>query len=97
MTPVKRVEIVTASVEIDHVVRVLDRLGVSGYTLVRDVEGSGGRGRSSDGALTGGLTNSYVFTACEPDEAAAIVEAIRPILERFGGVALVSDALWVRH
>ena len=97
MTPVKKVEIVTASVEVENVARTLDRLGVSGYTIVREVEGSGGRGRRTGGELTGALTNSYVMTACAPDEVARIVEAIRPILERFGGVALVTDALWVRH
>lgn len=97
MTPVKKIEIVTASVEIDNVTRVLDSLGVSGYTVLPEVEGSGGRGRRAGGDLTGALTNGYVMTAVPPEDAGRIVEAIRPILERFGGVALVTDALWVRH
>jgi hypothetical protein len=35
--------------------------------------------------------------ACSEDEANRIVEIVRPILKRFGGVCLVSDAMWVKH
>ena len=97
MTPVKKIEIVADSLEVDAITRVLDRHGVSGYTVIRHVEGRGQRGERRDDEITGVFANSYVMTACPADQVAGIIEAVRPILTRFGGVALVSDALWVVH
>jgi len=97
MTPVKKIEIVTASLEMDRLARLLDGLGVSGYTIVRDVEGSGERGRRHGGELTSASSNSYLMLACPSEDVSRIVDAVRPVLERFGGVALVTDALWVQH
>jgi nitrogen regulatory protein PII len=97
MTPIKKLEIVTASVEIGSVARLLDELGVSGYTIVRGVEGRGGRGRLHGDELTGASGNSYLMAACPAEDVPRIVDAVRPVLARVGGVALVSDALWVRH
>lgn len=97
MTTVRKVEIVTASLEIEHVLEVLDNEGVSGYTVIRDVVGRGSRGARPGDELTGALTNSYVMTACSAEEAERVVAAVRPILKRFGGVALVTDCQWVRH
>ena len=39
----------------------------------------------------------YVLVACAPEASTAIVEAVRPLLRRHGGVCLVSDAMWLRH
>ena len=97
MEPVKRIEVVAATTELDAVLRALDAAGVSGYTVIRDVGGRGGRGRRAADDLVGTHSNAYVITACDAERVPRVVEAIRPILERFGGVALVSDALWVRH
>jgi hypothetical protein len=35
--------------------------------------------------------------SCSEAEATRIIEAMRPMLKRFGGVCLVSDAQWVIH
>ncbi len=48
-------------------------------------------------SLTGTSANGCVLTACPPEQVREIVEAVRPILKRRGGVCLVSDAQWVRH
>lgn len=97
MKKMKKVEIVADALELDEILRVIDACGVSGYTVIRDVAGRGGRGVRAGDELTGVLTNSYVMTACEADQARRLVDAVRPILERFGGVALVSDCEWVLH
>ena len=97
MKPVKKIEIVADSLGVPAIVRALESAGVSGYTIIRDVAGRGERGERSADELTGALTNSYVMTACDADAVERIVEAIRPILRRAGGVALVSDAQWVLH
>ena len=48
-------------------------------------------------AAMGVFQNCYLMAVCTPDIAARIVEMIRPILKSYGGIALVSDCLWVKH
>jgi nitrogen regulatory protein PII len=97
MQAVKRVEIVTDTIELDRVLELLEKAGVSGYTVVRNAEGKGHRGVRSGDDVTRVFQNSYVLTACTAEQVEKVVEAIRPVLKRVGGVCLVSDALWVLH
>lgn len=97
MQAVKRVEIVTDTIELDRVLELLEKAGVSGYTVIRNAEGKGHRGVRSGDDVTRVFQNSYVLTACTAEQVEKIVEAIRPVLKRVGGVCLVSDALWVLH
>ena len=64
--------------------------------MMREASGKGDRGVSL-GGVSGELNNSYILIACEPDRIGELVEWIRPVLKRFGGMMLVSDALWVKH
>ncbi len=97
MRQVKRIEIVIDSVELPKLLKLLDARGVSGYTVIRDVAGKGGRGERMGDDLTDVFRNSYVMTACPESQLAEVVEGVRPLLERFGGVCLVSDAQWLIH
>jgi nitrogen regulatory protein PII len=97
MQPVKRIEIIMDFPELGKIVKVLNDLGVSGYTVIRNVTGSGDRGLRPGDELTDVFTNSYVMTACPAEDMQKIVEAIRPLLKRFGGICLVSDAHSVIH
>ena len=97
MIPMKRLEIVVDALELSHVAEVLDRAGVSGYSVIREVTGKGDRGDRSGDDLAGALRNSYIICACTPTQANAVVDTVRPVLRRFGGVCLVTDCLWVNH
>jgi nitrogen regulatory protein PII len=97
MQPVKRIEIVTDSGHLDRVTKLLDDLGIAGYTIIRHVGGKGDRGRRQHDELFDAFENAYLIAACSPDDAARVTEALRPILQRFGGMCLVSDAQWLRH
>lgn len=97
MQAIKKIEIVADSVELPTVLKVLEDLGVTGYTVIRDVLGRGERGIRHGEGLTDVFKNSYVMTACDADQVPAIVEGIRPLLKRYGGVCLVTDGMWVIH
>jgi nitrogen regulatory protein PII len=97
MEAVKRIEIITDALQMREVCRILDGLNVSGYSVIRDVTGRGERGVQSGDELTDVFKNSLLVTACSPGRLSEIVEAVRPILRRRGGVCLVSDAQWVIH
>ena len=97
MTPMKRVEIVIDALELSSVCGVLDQAGVSGYTVIRDVTGKGDRGDRTGDDLTGALNNGYVLCACNESQARTVAETVRPILQRFGGLCLLTDCLSVEH
>ena len=97
MQAMKKVEIIVDSVELRRVSEVLDRLGVSGCSVIRDVRGKGDRGTRGGDELTDVFRNSYILTVCSLEQVDTVVEAIRPILKKWGGVCLVSDCAWVKH
>jgi nitrogen regulatory protein PII len=95
MKPVKRIEIVIEEMELDNVIEELDRIGVVGYTIIPRAVGRGERGVRYESVQ--GLGNILMTIACSEEQATKVIEAIRPILKRYGGVCLVSDAMWVIH
>ena len=97
MKAVKRIEIITHALELKGVLGALKECGVSGYTVINPVTGSGERGDQFGDELTGVFDNACVITMAEPEQVEEIVDRVRTILKRHGGMCLVSDALWVRH
>jgi nitrogen regulatory protein PII len=97
MKPVMKVEIITDSLEVESVVKLLDEIGVSGYSIIKDVVGKGSRGVRSGYELTELFKNSYVMVVCNEIEMHKIVEAVRPIIKKFGGVCIVSDVIMRIH
>jgi len=93
MKLVMKVEIITDSLEVENIAKLLDEIGVSGYSIINDVVGKGGRGVRSGDELTGLFKNSYILVVCNEVEMHKIVEAIRPIIKKFGGVCIVSDVV----
>lgn len=97
MQAAKKVEIICDSVEVNNLIEILEAAGATGYTIIRDVIGKGGRGMRRSDELTDVFKNSMVITVCDAEQIPVLVEAIRPVLKRFGGVCLVSDAQYVIH
>jgi nitrogen regulatory protein PII len=94
---IKKIEIITNSLELKQVINVLDKAGISGYSVIKDVTGSGDRGRVIDDLETAALTNVYVLSVCHQGKEEKVVEAITPILKKYGGICIVSDAKWIAH
>jgi nitrogen regulatory protein PII len=97
MKPVKRIEIVLEASHTPALLRALAAAGAPGWTVVRDVQGMGDRGERGGDELTDVFRNCLVIVACPVETAATLVESVRPLLQRHGGVCLVHDAQWVRH
>ncbi|WP_448564705.1 P-II family nitrogen regulator [Trichothermofontia sp.] len=95
MHAVKRVEIIANSSELTKILEGLDDIGAPGYTVIRNVTGKGIMGNVSDDDVTT-LSNVYVLCYCSEETIKPIVETIRPILNKFGGVCYVSDAMEMR-
>lgn len=98
MQAIKKVEIIIECMVLPQLLEVLKKEDIAvGYTVIKEAFGAGGRGEMAGDGLSGEFTNSYLLIACSEDEANRIVEIVRPMLKRFGGVCLVSDAMWVEH
>lgn len=93
----KKIEVVIDSYHLEKVIEVFDKNGIGGYTVIKDVLGKGERGLMSGDELTDTFKNSYIFTVCDEEKALKIVQDIRPLLKRFGGVCIVSDVMWLIH
>ena len=97
MNPVKRIEIIIDSLQLKELLTQLEAIGVSGYTVIRDVTGTGDRGERSGDQLTDALKNGYVLIACPESQLQQITDALGPMLKEYGGICLVSDAEWLEH
>ena len=97
MKSVKRIEIITGPHEFRQMVSVMEASGMTGYAIIHKVLGKGDKKVDSWDSLTSEVENLMIVTTIGEDRLQEVVEAIRPILKRFGGSCLVSDAAWVIH
>ncbi|AFY42377.1 hypothetical protein [Nostoc sp. PCC 7107] len=99
MEAIKKIEIVTNSLEIIKVIEILEKVGISCYTAIEYVTGKVDRGKVFNDLETHALTNGYVMSVCtqEQEKEQELVTAIEAILEKFGSVCIVSDAKWITH
>lgn len=98
MKPCKRIEIVIETPLVPSLTAVLQELDVPGYTVIPEVRGSGDRGVRRADELSGESSNCVVLIACDdPAIVGRLLEAVRVLIRRSGGICLVSDAQWLRH
>lgn len=91
MHTVKRIEIIANSFELGKILDGLDKAGVHGHVVIRNVAGKGLReGEDLDMTM---LDNVYIIAFCMPELIKPVVEKIKPILNKFGGTCYISDAM----
>ncbi len=97
MIPVKRLEIVVDGLQSERVTELLAKRGLTGWTMLRGASGTGDRGVQPSDGIARGTSNSLILTTCEPEQLEGVIEELRELLSRYGGMCLVSDAHWLRH
>lgn len=91
---VKRIEIIANSFELGKILDGLDKSGVHGHAVIRNVAGKGLReGEDLDMTM---LDNVYIIAFCKPEHIKSVVENIRPLLNKFGGTCYITDAMEIR-
>ena len=95
MKNMKKIEIIIESIYLNRLIELFDRKEITGYTIIRDVEGKGITGIKSADEITDVFSNNYVFTVCDEDKLMNIVEDIRRFIKKYGGWCIVSDVSWV--
>ncbi|MBW4599013.1 MAG: P-II family nitrogen regulator [Calothrix sp. FI2-JRJ7] len=96
MLPVKRIEIIANYVELGKILEGLEKTGVEGCTVIRDVAGASTRSNSKHNLAMTMLDNVYIIAFCQPEKITATAEAIRGILNKYGGSCFISDAIELR-
>ena len=96
MHDVVKIEIVIGKSHLDVVVDALNALGVPGLTILDTLAGYGDRGAREGGELSDAMVNRYVLTTCRPDQIDEFSSKLEPILRRYGGLCLLSDAKVIR-
>jgi nitrogen regulatory protein PII len=91
MEVVKRIEIMASSVELNKILKGLEKSGIPAYTVIRNVAGRSLRGTVSDDFSS--LDNVYVIAFCSTEQIDEVTESLNPILNKFGGVCFVSEAM----
>ena len=93
----KKVEVIIESIYVNRLIELFKESGVTGYTIIRDIEGYGAHGLKTADEANDLLSNHYIFTVCEEDKFANMIEKIRAFIDRYGGKCIVSDSLVLLH
>lgn len=93
MKSMKKVEVIIESVYLNRLLDLFKSKGIRHYTLIKDVEGNGGHGLRMNDDVTDVGSNSYIFTVCEEETFLSLKEDIRSFVKKYGGKAIVTDAM----
>jgi nitrogen regulatory protein PII len=91
MKKMKKVEIIIESIYLNRLLNLFMENGVTGYTIIRDIEGYGGHGLKTADEANDLLSNNYIFTVCEDHKIEKMIEKIRSFIDRYGGKCIISD------
>lgn len=97
MRDVKRIEIVVEAPQAETIRQLIEQAGIDGFTMLHAVAGHGHRGDRTGDGLSSAFQNVVFIIAAPVAETAELVETVRPVLKRTGGICLVSDARWLNH
>jgi len=97
MHAVKKVEIIISEYYQPSLLNLLQDLGVHDYSIIPNLTGAGGRGLQTGGGLNEEFNNCMVMIACEEILFNRIIEPVREMLKKNGGICLVTEAAWVAH
>ncbi|XGV97049.1 MAG: P-II family nitrogen regulator [Leptolyngbya sp. BL-A-14] len=92
---VKKIEIIVNSFELGKILDSLDKSGVYGHAVVRNVAGKGLL-QSGEGVDITMLDNVYILAFCMPEHVKTVAENVRPLLNKFGGTCFISDVMEIR-
>ena len=89
---VKKIEIIANSLELGRILDSLNKSGVHSHVVIHNVAGKG-LGEDFDMTM---LDNVYIVAFCMPENAKAVIENVRPLLNKFGGNCYMSDVMEIR-
>jgi PII-like signaling protein len=92
----RKLEILVDAPLVRRITAAAEAAGVSGYTLLPAAGGMGRGGRWSDDQLTGAEAKLIFMTVTNVEKAAALIDALAPMLDSHGLLLMASDVEVVR-
>lgn len=92
-----KLEIITASLHTEHIIALLEKNGVSGYTVIPQVRGKGSEYEADGLGLNNAFTNDIVMCVCEEAVLEKLKEPLRDAVSLYGGVVIASPCGWLIH
>lgn len=86
-----KLEIVIPKPDFQRLKVILEKAGISKYTVIDGVKGHGDRGMKDNLGLSDSFTNLMIIAVCDEDVADAAREPIRQLLSKIGGIAYISQ------
>ena len=97
MQEITKIEIIVEQVQIPRILNLLQQLNISGYTLIKDIIGSGIHGEYDGQELSDLMKNSYFIILIPEEKANALVQLAKPFLTKCGGVIMSSRVNWIHY
>lgn len=94
----KKVEVIVRGQFLKDVEALLDRVKVSGYTIIPDISGKGHHGMH-EGHLMFNEMHSMVMviTVMPKEKVETVLAGVKPMLEHHSGVVFISDVEVIRR
>ena len=92
----RKIEILVDAPLVRRIVAAAEGAGVTGYTLLPAVGGAGHGGRWTDDQVSGADAKLMFVTVTNDARAAALTDALEPLLESHGLLLVLSDVEVVR-
>ena len=93
MKSMKKVEVIIEAVYLNRLLNNFNKWGLSGYTLIKDVEGKGGHGLKMADDVSDLGANDYIFAGCDEEKYLEFQEELRAFIKRYGGKCFVTDTM----
>ncbi|MFN3695470.1 MAG: P-II family nitrogen regulator [Ignavibacterium sp.] len=87
----KKLEIIIESVERNRVCRILDEVGVKGYSIIDDIQGRGKTGPKSAQDLSNILKSSLIIIVDEESTITKAIEQLKEVFKYYSGKMFLSD------
>ncbi|CAM3879691.1 P-II family nitrogen regulator [Arcobacter cloacae] len=93
MKNMKKIEVIVESVYLNRLLDLLKQKGITGYTIIRDIQGCGGHGLKMADEITDVFSNNYIFTVCDEEKFLFMIEDIRAFIKKYGGKCIITDVM----
>lgn len=93
MKNMKKVELIIEAVYLNRLLELFKKHDISGYTIIKDIEGYGGHGLKTADDVSDVFSNIYLFAVCEESQYQDMDKDIRSFLSRYGGKCILSDVM----
>jgi PII-like signaling protein len=92
----KKLEIAIAAAYVSRVGEMLDRNGVSGFTVLPAVMGRGSSGDWREDSLSGADQHVVIMAIMKPETADALLADLQKLFQTYRGIATVTDVQVMR-